>query len=61
VVQATEEEEWAKDKESVTDYIYSLDKRIFASEMYNSKVLPVSHESAAFRGRGGLFCGRVAR
>ena len=36
-VATTQEEEWARDKESCTAYIRSLDKRIFASEMYNSK------------------------
>jgi hypothetical protein len=43
VVRATEEEEWARDKESVLAYIHSLDRRIFAAEMYNSKApnLPV--------------------
>jgi hypothetical protein len=42
-VAATQEEEWARDKESCTAYIRSLDKRIFASEMYNSKAanLPI--------------------
>ena len=39
----TAEEEWARDKESCTAYIHALDKRIFASEMHNSKApnLPI--------------------
>ena len=42
-VATTQQEEWARDKESCIDYIRSLDKRIFASEMYNSKAanLPI--------------------
>jgi len=39
----TQEEEWARDKESCNAYIRSLEKRLFASEMYNSKAanLPI--------------------
>jgi hypothetical protein len=42
-VATTQQEEWARDKESCIEYIRSLDKRIFASEMYNSKAanLPI--------------------
>ena len=37
VVGATLEHEWARNVASIRDYIKSLDKRIFAAEMYNSK------------------------
>jgi len=37
VVASTQEQEWARDQVSVMNYIESINKRIFASEMYNSK------------------------
>mmetsp|Transcript_17005 Transcript_17005/g.41491 ORF Transcript_17005/g.41491 Transcript_17005/m.41491 type:complete len:1661 (-) Transcript_17005:73-5055(-) len=37
VAARTQEQEWSRDPESIRQYMRSLDKRIFASEMYNSK------------------------